>query len=265
MEVAKEIVDDKKKDVNLSKLAFDSETNHIFALNRESNNILVFQQDGTLIACLGEELDDLTDICIDTLNRFLYVLDGLNYFYKFNITTYQLLMKENGNEEIEDKLSCLDVHNDEIYVGTTGEGVHIFSSQLEHSRSISTYTLGCMDILCRDEDILICSLYPIGLNIFSYNGDLIRNIPLLSYSIFRDLLDKGFYPFQFSVDRNNLILFSNPIDHCICLYTFGEHLVHRIIISPEEDNDAFVSGLVFTNDDRIFVSVYNSKYPLRCY
>ena len=266
VKVAKELVDDRKKEVNFFKLAFDSETNHILALNRESNNILVFQQDGTLIACLGEEFGEFTDICIDTLNRFLYVLDGQNWFYKFNITTYQLLlMKEYGNEEIEDKLLCLDVHNDEIYVGTTRAGVHIFSAHLGHSRSISTYTFGCIDILCRDEDILICSLYPAGLNIFFYNGDLIRNIPLFSYSTFRDLQDKEFIPFQFSVDRNNLIFFSNPIDHCICFYTFGGHLVHKIAISPEEDNDALISGLVFTNEGRIFVSVYNSKHPLRCY
>ena len=85
------------KSIELSKLALDSITNRIFTLNRAANNILVFQQDGTLIACFGEEFKNLTDLCIDNDNKFFYVLDRQNCVYKFNLTTYQLLRKREND------------------------------------------------------------------------------------------------------------------------------------------------------------------------
>ena len=175
--IAEEPNDDEEKElkkVNLSRLAFDSETNCLFALNNESNNILVFQQDGTLIACFGEEFKNLTDLCIDNNNKFLYVLDSPNCIHKFNPTTYQLLKKkQNEIIDIKHVMSCLDIHNDELYVGTLNDGIYIFNSEFEHIRCISTLTFGCLDIICQDEDILIFSFFPSVLNIYSYNGDLI--------------------------------------------------------------------------------------------
>ena len=270
--IAEEPNDDGKKElkkVNLSTLAFDSETNCLFALNNESNNILVFQQDGTLIACFGEEFKNLTDLCIDNNNKFLYVLDSENCIYKFNLTTYQLL-KKNENEiiDIKNEMICLDIHNDEIYVGTMDGGVYIFNSEFEHIRCISSLTFGCIDIICRDEDILIFSIFPSGLKAYSYNGDLIRDIPHffeLRLNHLDILEDIQINPFQLTLDKNGLILFSNPIDNCIYIQTSGEHLVHKIDILPQEEENTFITGVASTNDGRIFVSVSNSKYPLRYY
>ena len=272
--IAEEPNDDEEKElkkVDLFRLAFDSETNCLFVLSNVSHYILVFQQDGTLIACFGEEFKNLDDLCIDNNNKFLYVLDESNCIYKFNLTTYQLLKKkENEDEDIKNKMRCLDIHNEEIYVGTevVEENVYVFNSELEPIRCISTLTFGCLDIICRDEDILIFSFLPSGLNIYSYNGDLIRNIPHffeLRMNHIEMLEDIQFNPFQLSLDKNGLILFSNPIDNCINILTSGGHLVHKIDILPQEEKNTFISGVASTNDGRIFVSVSNSKYPLRCY
>ena len=270
--IAEEPNDDGKKElkkVDLFRLAFDSETNCLFVLSNVSNNILVFQQDGTLIACFGEEFKNLTDLCIDNNNKFLYVLDESNCIYKFNLTTYQLLKKkENEDEGLKNEMNRLDIHNDEIYVGTGERGVYIFNSEFEHIRCISTLTLGCIDIICRDEDILIFSFLPSRLNIYSYDGDLIRNIPHffeLRLNHLEMFEDTQFNPFQLSLDKNGLILFSNPIDNCINILTSGGHLVHKIDMLPQEEKNTFISGVASTNDGSIFVSVSNSKYPLRCY
>ena len=271
--IAEKPIDGGKKElkkVDLSKLAFDSETNCLFVINKESDNILVFQQDGTLIACFGEEFKNLTDLCIDNNNKFLYVLDSPNCIHKFNLTTYQLLKKkENEIIDIKNAMSCLDIHNDEIYVGTLNDGIYIFNSEFEHIRCISTLTICCLDIICRDEDILIFSFFPSGLNIYSYNGDLIRN-NILHFFVLRinhiDMLeDIQFNPFQLSLDKNGLILFSNPFDNCLYIQTSGGYLVHKIYILPQEEKNTFIAGVASTNDGRIFVTVSNSKYPLRCY
>ena len=208
------------KSIELSKLALDSITNHIFTLNRASNNILVFEQDGTLIACFGEEFKNLTDLCIDNDNKFLYVLDRQNCVYKFNITTYQLLRKkENEVFKIKNEMYCLDVHNNEIYVGTGNGGVYIFNSEFHYVRSICTNTIICLDVLCREEYILISSVYPDGLNIYTHSGDFIRKITL-SFSLrLKDLenfqkIGITCVPFQFSIDKTDIIIVTNPFEHC---------------------------------------------------
>ena len=94
--------------VDLCELVLDSGSNRIFVLNRASNNILVFQQDGTLIAHFGEEFKVLTNLSIDTKNKFLYVLESQNCIYKFDLTTYQLLKKkENDIIKIKNEMYCL--------------------------------------------------------------------------------------------------------------------------------------------------------------
>ena len=270
--IAEEPIDGGKKElkkVDLSRLVFDSETNCLFVLNNESNNILVFQQDGALIACFGEEFKNLADLCIDNNNnKFLYVLDSPNFIYKFNLTTYQLLKKkENEIINEENGMLCLDIHNDEIYVGAVDNDVYVFNSEFEHIRCISTLTYGCFDIICRDEDILIFSIFPSGLKTYSYNGDLIRDIPHFEVRMnqIEMLEDTQINAFQLYLDKNDLILFSNPCDNCLYIHTLGGHLVHKIEILPREEKNTVIGGVASTNDGRIFVTVSNSKYPLRCY
>ena len=256
---------------DLSDLAYDSKTNRIFALDNESNNILVFQQDGTLTACFGEELKDVTDLCID--NRFIYVLDMRNCIYKFDLTTHLLSKKkDNKNIEIKNEMLCLDTQNGEIYVGTGKKGIYIFSSEIEHIRSISTYTIGCIDIHCSDKHIFMYALFPNGLNIYSYNGDSIRKIHLLfdlkpSHGFnWMVSINKPSYRIQFSIDIiNSLIFISNPFEKCICIQTFGGQLVHKIEFGNEEKNEIFPTGIDISNDGRIIISLANSKVPLRIY
>ena len=110
---------------------------------------------------------------------------------------------------------CLDIHNDEIYVGTVNNGVYIFNSEFKHIRCISTLTFGCRDIICRDEDIFIFSLFPSGLKAYSYNGDLIGDIPHffeLQMNHIEMLKDVQFNAFQLSLDKNGLIYLSNPLE-----------------------------------------------------
>ena len=79
------------------------------------------------------------------------------------------------------------------------------------------------------------------------------------------LEDIQFNPFQLSLDKNGMILFSNPFDNCLYIQTSGGHLVHKIDILPQEEKNTFIAGVASTNDGRIFVTVSNSKYPIRCY
>ena len=264
-----ELAKDTRKGI-LYKFAFNSETNLIYAVIKNPDHIMVIHEDGTLVACIGEGLNDLIDICLDINNKLFYVLDGDNCIFKFDLGSYQLLKnKKIEKEEIEKEMLCLDVHNGDIYVGTAIEGVHVFSSEFEHIRAIQTNTFCCIDIICRDEDILTWSLLSNELNIYSYNGDFIKNISL-SFTFGMEDIAKFIHErnvsfgMQFEIDKNGLIFCTNPLLNCLFIQTFSGYLVHQINILPEE-NATSIYGVVCTNEGRIIISVANSESPLRYY
>ncbi|KAI6654346.1 hypothetical protein LOD99_743 [Oopsacas minuta] len=255
----------KNDELYLERIHIDTKNDRVFVLDVMSKRCLVFQQYGKLIACFGEEF---TDFCIDSENNFIFVINKFDTLKQFNLTSFELLLTKTFQEG---KFSCIDHHNGDVYISRDGDGIHVYNSELEYIKSISTYTYLNYSILCRNEGILIYSIIPAGLYLFSYSGDLVKNIPLCFEFGMKDALNLAenyaiFLSFQFYIDKNGLLVICNTYDHSIHIQTLGGTLVHKLVFPlEEEDEKILTAGVTSSKDGRMIVSLANSKYPLRYY
>ena len=269
MKVAAVSEDDKGKNklgLRLGNMALNTQSGHFFVLNKKSENILVFDQDGNFITCLNEKFYDLSDLSIDLKNNYLFVLDG-DTLFKFNLETSKLLKKKKFELKDDNLMICLDTFIGEVYVGSS-ESISHFSSGFKLVQSFHAFT-NIYKLYCHEKGIFFQSLNPEGLNVCSYRGELIRKIPLpfnidgMNNPILEQL---EIYPYSMCVDKYGFILIANTFAHCITVLNCEGDLVHTIKLESEEGRETvFPTGIAVTDDNKIILSVVRSRFPLRIF
>ena len=253
--------------VIFGRIAVDSVTNRLFVLNLESENIIVFEQDGNIISCFGGNNGTPADLSIDNENDCIIVLCDKKKIVKFNLTDYELLVSKDitgTHEDAQiDEFTSIDNQKGQLYACPMIPYLCVFSSDLEFIRLISVDTVFNLSILCRNEDILVFSLLPSQMSIVSYNGDLIRRIPLYYQLNFERLEKLEAFPFQFYVDQYGLFVICNPSDSSLIIQTLSGTIVHKLVFPPEDDTIVHPIGVTSSKEGRIIVSLLNSKHPLR--
>lgn len=264
---------EEKVELKLGRMAFNTQSGHIFVVDKISQNILVFDQDGNVIRCLDEKFDGLTDLSIDVKNNYLFVIDNGNTLLKFNLETLKLLTKKKIELKDGDFMFCFDTFNGELYIGGSFS-ISKFSSEFEFILSFDLFVF-IFQLYCHGKGIFFQSLSQRGLNMCNYKGDLIRTI-FLPYkfliSDFQLVEQFKILPYSICVDKSDLILIANTLAHCISIITFGGALVHTIKLESEEgeggegeDIKVLPTGIAVTDDNKIILSVANSKFPLRIF
>ena len=166
--------------VRFGKIAVDSKTNRLFAINTESKNILVFDLDGNFISCFGENNETLNDLSIDNENNCIFAVSD-EEIVKFNLTDYEVIASKQISS-IENvpitQLAGIDIHEGQLYTCAFEPYLLVLCSDLEFIRSINVVSCLNTCILCRNENLLVFSIFPPQINILSYNGDLVRNVSL---------------------------------------------------------------------------------------
>ena len=227
----------------------------------------MFEQDGNLISCFGENNGTPADLSIDNENNCIIVLCDAKKVVKFNLTDYELLVSKDitGTHEDKEIDECTSIDNQKgrLYTCSTFPYLYVLSSDIEFIRLISVDTFCNVSILCRNEDILVFSLFPSQMSIVSYNGDLVRRVPLYDQFKFERLEKLDAFPFQFYVDQYGLLVICSPLDNSLTIQTLSGTIVHKLVFPPEDDTIVHPIGVTSSKEGRIIVSLANSKHPLR--